>query len=138
MGKNQAEVLSGRSPSRDLPCSPGGVSVTQQASGESEALDRLEADDVALEKVLEDARSAAGRAVAAARAAAGADAAVARRRLEAEVAALREGASRDVAAIDQESRTRAAARAAELRERAGRRVEAAVARVLQVVCGEEP
>jgi hypothetical protein len=36
--------------------------VTKRGGGESEALDRLEADDVALEKILDEARCAAARA----------------------------------------------------------------------------
>jgi hypothetical protein len=121
-----------------IPVRREGFSVAKRTSGESEALDRLEADDVALEKTLEEARSAAGRAVAKARAAAEAEAAAARVSLEAEVAGLIEAAARDVSRIDAEARTRAEARASEVRGRALPRLDRAVELVLRVVLGEAP
>jgi hypothetical protein len=112
--------------------------VAKRTSGESEALDRLEADDVTLEKTLEEARSAAGRAVAKARAAAEAESAAARAALEAEVAGLLEAAARDVALLDAAARTSAEARAREVGGRAQQRLDRAVDLVLRVVLGEAP
>jgi ribosomal protein S20 len=112
--------------------------VAKRTSGESEALDRLEADDVTLEKTLEEARSAARRAVAKARAAAEAESAAARAALEAEVGALLDAAARDVVLIDAAARTAAEARASEVGGRAQPRLDRAVDLVLRMVLGEAP
>jgi len=112
--------------------------VGERPGGEGEALDRLEADDAALEKTLEDARSVAALTVARARSAAAEEGAAARRALEVEVAAVAGAAARDAAEIRAGSVARASQGAASLARRAGARMDEAVELVLRAVTGEGP
>jgi vacuolar-type H+-ATPase subunit H len=112
--------------------------VTRRGNGESAALDRLEADDAALEKVLDEARGAAARTVEAARSRAARASAEARAALDAEVASLLDEGARDAAAIDAGAEGRARATAEAVRDQAAARLEGAVAAALHAVCGEAP
>lgn len=108
----------------------------ERPGSEGEALDRLETDDAALERVLDEVRREAEALVAGARAAAEREAADARRALEAELEGLRAAAAREAAEHEAGVEARARERAATLRAAAGGRREAAIATVLARVAGE--
>lgn len=107
-------------------------------SGEVETLERLRADEVALDRALEEARRDAEGVVAEARAEAARLAAAAAARLEEEVAARREEAARALAAVEAGVRRETARRLDDLHRRAAANRERTAEAVAWRVLGEGP
>ena len=105
------------------------------APDEIESLERLKADEAALDRALEVARRDAEATLSQARAEAGQLAAAAAARLEEEVAARREEAGRALAEIEAGVQRESARRLDELRRRAEANREQAAAAVARRVLG---
>lgn len=108
------------------------------ASGEVENLERLRADEVSLDRVLDEARRAAEGVLSEAHAEAGRLAAAAAARVEEEAVARREEAARALSAVEAEVRREIDWRLSELRRRAEANRERAAAAMVERVLGEWP